>query len=79
MRDAWDVLAGRFPEVEPGKRANRYMSVERERVIKEMERKSIDANKAARKRWDKDATGMPDACAVHASGTGDAMQDTDTE
>ena len=52
MAEAWVVLQRFFPEVEPGKRANRFMWIKRETVIAELERKSDDFTRLARKRWD---------------------------
>jgi len=51
MGGVWETLSQFFPIVEPGKRANRFMWVERERVIADLERKSDDGTRAARKRW----------------------------
>ncbi len=50
--DAWVILSRFFPVVEPGKRANRFMWIERERVMTDLERKSSEGARAARKRWD---------------------------
>jgi uncharacterized protein YdaU (DUF1376 family) len=52
MGDAWLTLCHFFPVVEPGKRANRFMWIEREKVVTELERRSDEGTKAARKRWD---------------------------
>jgi uncharacterized protein YdaU (DUF1376 family) len=52
MAEAWVTLANFFPEIEPGKRANRYMWIERERVIADLEHRSDEGTRAARKRWD---------------------------
>jgi len=53
MAEAWRTLAPWFPEIEPGKRANRYMWVEREIVVADLIRKSDQGRKAVRVRWDK--------------------------
>ncbi len=53
MADVWVMLSGFFPVVEPGKRANRYMRAERDKVVANLERKSDEGIRAARKRWDK--------------------------
>jgi uncharacterized protein YdaU (DUF1376 family) len=52
MGEAWLTLCHFFPVVEPGKRANRFMWIEREKVVTELERRSDEGTKAARKRWD---------------------------
>jgi uncharacterized protein YdaU (DUF1376 family) len=52
MADAWIVLSEFFPAIEPGKRANRFMWLERERVVADLARKSDEGTRAARKRWD---------------------------
>jgi uncharacterized protein YdaU (DUF1376 family) len=52
MADAWVILSAFFPAIEPGKRANRFMWLERERVIADLERRSDEGVRAARKRWD---------------------------
>src|SRR5258708_1825424 len=52
MGQAWVTLATFFPIIEPGKRANRFMWLEREKVIADLERKSDEGTRAARKRWD---------------------------
>lgn len=52
MRDAWVTLQSFFPLLEAGKRANRFMFIEREKVITDLEHKSDEGTKAARKRWD---------------------------
>jgi len=51
MREAWLTLCEFFPVVEPGRRANRFMWIEREKVIAELERKSDEGTRAANKRW----------------------------
>lgn len=60
MAEAWLILSDFFPVVEPGKRANRYMWIERERVIADLERKSDEGTRAARKRWE-EVRRKPDA------------------
>jgi len=52
MDQAWVTLAPFFPTIEAGKRANRFMWLEREKVIADLERKSDEGTRAARKRWD---------------------------
>jgi uncharacterized protein YdaU (DUF1376 family) len=52
MAQAWQTLSQFFPVVEPGKRANRFMWIERETVIADLERRSDEGRRAARKRWD---------------------------
>ena len=52
MGDAWVTLSRFFPVVEPGKRANRFMWIEREKVVADLEKRSDEGTKAARKRWD---------------------------
>lgn len=52
MPEAWVTLCRFFPVVEPGKRANRFMFIEREQVMAELERRSDEGARAARKRWD---------------------------
>lgn len=74
MGDAWQTLAAFFPPVGPGKRANRFMWVEREKVVTEIEKRSDAGIKAARKRWDathEDATEPP----AHARPNGSPMPD----
>jgi uncharacterized protein YdaU (DUF1376 family) len=51
MGEAWVTLSNFFPIVEAGKRANRFMWIEREKVIADLERKSDEGTRAARKRW----------------------------
>jgi len=52
MDEAWVTLEPFFPAIEPGKRANRYMWIEREKVVAELERRSDEGTRAARKFWD---------------------------
>lgn len=52
MGEAWVTLCRFFPVVEPGKRANRFMFIEREQVVADLERRSDEGARAARKRWD---------------------------
>jgi uncharacterized protein YdaU (DUF1376 family) len=52
MVQAWVTLATFFPTIESGKRANRFMWVEREKVVTALEHKSDAGTRAARKRWD---------------------------
>jgi uncharacterized protein YdaU (DUF1376 family) len=60
MDEAWVTLSQFFPVVEPGKRANRYMWIEREKVVADLERRSDDGTRAARKRWN-EARKQPNA------------------
>jgi uncharacterized protein YdaU (DUF1376 family) len=74
MSEAWIVLQKFFPAMDPGRRANRYMFIRRETVLAELERRSDEFTRLARKRWDavRNANGnaarIPDAMPV-------AMQD----
>jgi len=52
MGEAWVTLSRFFPVVEAGKRANRFMWIERETIIADLEKRSDEGTKAARKRWD---------------------------
>jgi uncharacterized protein YdaU (DUF1376 family) len=52
MGEAWLALCPFFPLLEAGKRANRYMWIEREKVVGDLEKRSDEGTKAARKRWD---------------------------
>jgi uncharacterized protein YdaU (DUF1376 family) len=52
MGQAWVTLSAFFPVVETGKRANRFMWIEREKVVANLEKKSDEGTKAARRRWD---------------------------
>jgi uncharacterized protein YdaU (DUF1376 family) len=68
MAEAWVILSNFFPAMEPGKRANRFMWIERERVVADLERKSSEGTRAARKRWDNvrehrdsEPSGLPNA------------------
>jgi uncharacterized protein YdaU (DUF1376 family) len=51
MAQAWQTLSRFFPVVESGKRANRFMWIEREKVIVDLERKSDEGRRAAHKLW----------------------------
>jgi uncharacterized protein YdaU (DUF1376 family) len=51
MAEVWQTLSKFFPVVEEGKRANRFMRVERERVVADLVRRSNDGVRSARKRW----------------------------
>ena len=53
MGDLWVTLCHFFPEVETGKRANRFMWIEREIVVSEMGKKSSAGRDSANRRWDK--------------------------
>jgi hypothetical protein len=52
MGEAWVTLSNFFPRVEAGKRANRFMWIEREKIVADLEKRSDEGTKAARKRWD---------------------------
>jgi uncharacterized protein YdaU (DUF1376 family) len=52
MGEAWVTLSRFFPMVEAGKRANRFMWIEREKIVTDLEKRSDEGTKAARKRWD---------------------------
>jgi uncharacterized protein YdaU (DUF1376 family) len=52
MGEAWVTLSSFFPPIEAGKRANRFMWVERQKVAADLEKRSDEGTKAARKRWD---------------------------
>jgi uncharacterized protein YdaU (DUF1376 family) len=60
MGEAWVTLSHFFPAVETGKRANRFMWIEREKIVADLEHRSDEGTKAARKRWD-DAKKRQDA------------------
>jgi uncharacterized protein YdaU (DUF1376 family) len=51
MAEVWVTLCVFFPVVEPDKRANRFMWIEREKVIADLERKSDEGRRAANKLW----------------------------
>jgi uncharacterized protein YdaU (DUF1376 family) len=51
MAEAWMTLCLFFPVVETGKRANRFMWMEREKVVADLERRSDEGTRAANKRW----------------------------
>ena len=73
MGEAWQTLSNFFPVVEVGKRANRFMWIEREKVVADLEKRSDEGTKAARKRWE-DVKNKRDA-KPNGSGIGDPMQD----
>jgi len=73
MGQAWVTLAPFFPTIEPGKRANRFMWLEREQVVTALLLKSDAGTRAARKRWD-DAKKSLDA-GPNGSPMPDPMQD----
>ena len=52
MAQAWVTLEPFFPPIAGGKRANRFMFQQRATVIAELERRSSEGARAARKRWD---------------------------
>jgi uncharacterized protein YdaU (DUF1376 family) len=51
MAEAWVTLCPFFPVLETGKRANRFMWMEREKVVADLERRSDEGTRAANKRW----------------------------
>jgi uncharacterized protein YdaU (DUF1376 family) len=72
MTRAWVTLGPFFPTIERGKRANRFMWMEREKVVTELLRKSDAGTRAARIRWD-DARNRLDA-GYDAGGIGHPMR-----
>jgi uncharacterized protein YdaU (DUF1376 family) len=64
MREAWLTLCDFFPVVEPGKRANRFMWIEREKVIADLERRSDEGTRAANKRWNEARKNRGDAIPI---------------
>ena len=76
MGQAWVTLATFFPITEPGKRANRFMWLEREKVIADLERKSDEGTRAARKRWNETKKGNSTPNAIpNGSPMPEAMQE----
>jgi uncharacterized protein YdaU (DUF1376 family) len=73
MAEAWITLSHFFPIVESGKRANRFMWIERAKVVADLERRSDEGTKAAKKRWD-DVRNKRDAT-PNGSPMPDPMQD----
>jgi uncharacterized protein YdaU (DUF1376 family) len=73
MGEAWVTLSHFFPVVEPGKRANRFMWIEREKISADLLKRSDEGTKAARKRWD-DVRNKRDAT-PNRSPMPDPMQD----
>jgi uncharacterized protein YdaU (DUF1376 family) len=73
MGEAWITLEPFFPTIEPGKRANRFMFIEREKVVAALERKSDEGTRAARKRWNEAKKGSNRA--VDATPNGSPMPD----
>lgn len=64
MGEAWVTLCHFFPALENGKRANKFMFLERIKVLSELQHKSDEGTRAANKRWDevrknKDGSPMP--------------------
>ena len=53
MEAAWPMVSEFFPEIEPGKRANRFMYSERAVLVAEFERKKAAGREAIAKRWPK--------------------------
>ena len=77
MDEAWVTLEPFFPTIEPGKRANRYMWIEREKVTAALEHKSDEGTRAARKRWHEARKNRHQAVDATPNGSPmpDAMQD----
>jgi uncharacterized protein YdaU (DUF1376 family) len=77
MGEAWLTLEPFFPPIEPGKRANRFMWIEREKVIAALEHKSDEGTRAARKRWHEARKNRSQAVDATPNGSPipDAMQD----
>ena len=75
MREAWVTLEPFFPILESGKRANRFMWVEREKVIADLERRSDQGTKWARKRWDESRKHATPNAGPNGSPTADPMLD----
>ena len=82
MREAWVILGSFFPVIEPGKCANRFMWIEREKVLADLERRSDEGTRAARKRWDAKRDSGPSAIpsgSPNGSPMPDPMQDKSRE
>jgi uncharacterized protein YdaU (DUF1376 family) len=75
MQEAWVTLEAFFPILEPGKRANRFMWVEREKVIADLERRSDQGTKWARKRWDESRKHATPNARPNGSSIADPMLD----
>lgn len=80
MAEAWVTLSQFFPVVAPGKRANRFMWIEREKVVADLERRSDEGTRAANKRWEearkkRETATAGDQCQTHTSPIPLAMQD----
>ena len=77
MNEAWLILEPFFPTIEPRKRANRYMWISREKVVADLERKSDEGTRAARKRWHEARKNRHQAVDATPNGSPmpDAMQD----
>jgi uncharacterized protein YdaU (DUF1376 family) len=84
MGEVWVTLSKVFPVIEPGKRANRFMRSERDAVIADMQSRSTQGRRDARKRWDKDRSpngspiGSPNESG-NGSPIGDRMQEYSKE
>jgi uncharacterized protein YdaU (DUF1376 family) len=52
MGEVWLTLSAFFPVVSPGKRANRFMWIEREKVVADLARRSDEGTRFAHKRWE---------------------------
>ena len=82
MGEAWITLSPFFPVLESGKRANRFMWIEREKIVAALERKSDEGTRAARKRWNEvrkrlDAT--PKNSLSELNGSSDVVADLSKE
>ena len=54
MQEAWPIVGQFFPEIEPGKRANRFMYSQRQVLNAEREHKQGAGRGAVKKRWGSD-------------------------
>ena len=75
MGEAWEILCKFFPEIEPGKRANRFMWVERETVLSAMKKREEDGRASVLKRWD----AIRDPKETHRPPIADLIQDKDKD
>jgi len=70
MEMAWPILSQFFPVIESGKRANRFMWIERQAVMADFETRRDAGRAAAQRRWD--------AKKASSRGEGDEIHDGDT-
>ena len=75
MEQAWVILSKFFPEIEPGKRANRFMWCERETVMAAMKKRQDDGREAVNRRWE----AMRQAKDPNRSPIPDPIQDKDKD